>query len=402
MTPELGARMTKGAGTLAEKMASRLIGLAAVAILSAAVTLAPLMAFADAPLYFDGAKGVFTDGSDVLKSDSDALKAIINGKGASAAHNGAAASSPPSLSLSSLNAAANSRNSLLLGMSTIINPDIWHTETDVLYRHISEVEYGGERSAWGQAFGSRQDMDTGLGLSVSQKHWGVVIGMDNPFDVSCDRLATGFMLGYGKADRDFDIGDSSTKSFFASVYAKYDLGSGAYIAGNLKYNRYDSEFDVKGVDSGSVKQDGYGGSVEAGKKMDIKDGWYWTPSLRYSYMRIQNADFMTKNGISVFINDFSSKRLRGAVCFGRGFTLKDGSRLDAWASVAVLHEFDGKKAYVDGALVTPDYSGTWGAYSIGLDWRMRETMSLSAFYEYVKGDNIEQPWSLGLGLNLKM
>ncbi|NLY08812.1 MAG: autotransporter outer membrane beta-barrel domain-containing protein, partial [Tissierellia bacterium] len=293
-------------------------------------------------------------------------------------------------------------------VNTTINPDTWYTEVYTLLNRMGiyrDGEYSG--GFWFEAIANKQKTDGAFEKQHDQQFRNFTIGWDKMYAKDKGDLFLGIMGGYGKADRDIsNIGDADFKSTHASLYSIYRTNNGFYATGLIKYNKYDNDMTMKGKENvtGEWSQNGYGASVQVGKRLDGQKGWYLEPQAQFSWMRINGESYTTNTGLQVDIDNLDSVRGRFGLIGGRSVILKDNSKLDFYGSLSLVHEFEGKTdvSIDDDKFSASDLSGTWGVVGTGFNWNFKPGQYLHGGVSYATGGKREQPWGAHLGLSIEV
>ena len=305
-------------------------------------------------------------------------------------------------------------------VSSMVNADVWYREVGTLLDRMGIYRdgdyYGG---FWFQAAANKQEMDGGFGTAYDQQFTNFTLGWDKMYEKEKGDMFIGIMGGYGKADRDIgSIGTADLESTHAALYGIYRTHDGFYATGLVKYNKYDNDMTLTNVDKfsrrilaelgeGSVRgdwdQDGYGISLQIGKRMDRENGWYLEPQAQLSWMRINGENYVTNTGIEVGIDDSDSLRGRLGLLVGRKIQMKDDTKLDVFGSLSLVHEFEGETDItMSGGKWTSDLGGTWGVIGAGFNWNFQPGKYVHGGVSYATGDNREEPWGVYLGLSIEL
>ncbi|MDD4159761.1 MAG: autotransporter outer membrane beta-barrel domain-containing protein, partial [Synergistaceae bacterium] len=305
-------------------------------------------------------------------------------------------------------------------VSSIVHADTWYREVGTLLNRMGIYRdgqyYGG---FWFEAAANKQETDGGFGSQYDQQFTNFTVGWDKMYAKENGDLFIGIMGGYGKADRDIgSIGTTDLESTHAALYGIYRTHDGFYATGLVKYNKYDNDMSLFGVDNFSRKllaelgeervkgnwdQNGYGASLQIGKRMDRENGWYLEPQAQLSWMRVNGESYRTNTGIQVDIDDADSFRGRLGLLVGRSMNLRDETKLDLFGSLSLVHEFEGETDItMSGGKWTSDLSGTWGLIGAGFNWNFQPGKYLHGGLSYATGDNRDEPWGVYLGLSVEI
>lgn len=305
-------------------------------------------------------------------------------------------------------------------LSSIVNPSVWYLETNALYSHIGDFNVERENvGVWGHTVYSKLKQSDAYGFSseaagslysgndTELEFYGLTGGIDKRFATNSGQWFNGVMFGYGEGDIERKFGDTDMNSFHVGLYSVYRAESDWYVAGILKYNRYDTDMKAvpRGADafSNDFDQDGWGASVMAGKQFQLKNDWFIEPQVEFGFHRVKGTSFTTSNGMDVSIDDGDSMRLHGGIAFGRKYVLNSGAKLDLFAKASIVHEFDGEMdVYLYGEGFKTDYSGTWGQYKIGFNYDAGKNYFVNFALNYENGGDHETPFGVELGINWLM
>ena len=226
-----------------------------------------------------------------------------------------------------------------------------------------------------------------------------------------------FQLGYDKAYGDWHYGaaishnDGKTtyaegsgenRSTSLSLYGTWLGDKGHYADVVLKQGRLSNEFDTyaaAGHTHGDYDAWGTSLSGEYGRKTELNDGWYVTPQVQLTLMRIGSESYTTDNGISVDQETLNSAVGRIGLEFGKVVNDKGA----VYAKASMLHEFAGNAdTYLNLNGIRNSYSqdigGTWYEAGIGLNYRTSNDSYIYADVVKTFGGDVETPWQWNVGM----
>lgn len=284
-------------------------------------------------------------------------------------------------------------------------PTVWYGESSTLRSPLGELRMGhGEGGVWSRAYGNRYNASAGGDVSYKQTQQGLSVGADGALPVTDGQMLLGVMGGYSRSDLDLASGTTgSVDSYYVGVYGTWLGDSGYYVDALMKLNRFQNESDVRMSDGkrsgGRYTNHGLGASVEAGKRFELDDGVFVSPFAQLSTLWVQGEKYSLDNGMQARSNKADSLLGKVGMQMGQTRALADGGKLDYYTKVAVAHEFaNNNEVKVNGNRFTNDLSGTRGELGLGTALQVSDRVQLHADLDFTKGQAIEQPWGVNLGV----
>ncbi|MEF9673124.1 autotransporter outer membrane beta-barrel domain-containing protein [Pseudomonas sp. PCH446] len=179
---------------------------------------------------------------------------------------------------------------------------------------------------------------------------------------------------------------------------------GYYLDGVLKLNRFDNQADVSMTNGTKAKGDydnfAYGGSLEFGKHIKLRDDMFVEPYAQLSSVLVKGDNHQLDNGLRVDNGRTVSVLGKAGATLGRNLELRDGSLLQPYLRVAMAHEFsrNDNTVKVNDTAFDNSLFGTRGELGVGVSAALSKDLQLHADFDYMKGEHIEQPWGVNLGL----
>ncbi|ALI05193.1 MULTISPECIES: autotransporter outer membrane beta-barrel domain-containing protein [unclassified Pseudomonas] len=283
---------------------------------------------------------------------------------------------------------------------------VLYGEDASLRTRMGEVRFNpGKSGAWSRAFGSKYNVNGDYGNSFQQTQKGFALGVDTPLGDS--RWMLGVMAGYSQSDLALNHGSSATvDSYFLGSYLTWLGEQGYYIDSTLKLNRLESKADVAMSDGEKSKGD-YGNtavsaSVEAGRKIELRNGYFIEPSTRWSTAYIQGKNYGLDNGMEVEGDGTYSLLGKVGVTAGRDLQMKNGSALQPYVRATLAHEFSASNEFkVNDTRFKHKLSGSRLEVATGVAVKLTDRWSAHAEFEYMNGKNIEMPIGGTLGVQFK-
>ena len=275
---------------------------------------------------------------------------------------------------------------------------------------VAIVSWRQEDSTLSQRLGELRNSegDQGIWVRMSRgefEYSGAYKNQYNFFQLGYDKAFGSWHYGAAVSHNDgqttYDNGKGENKSTSLSLYGTWLGDRGHYTDIVLKQGRLSNEYDnyaAAGHTHGDYHAWGTSLSGEYGMKVGLDNGWYVTPQVQLTLMRIGGEDYTTNNGIKVSQDTLSS--CVGRVGFEMGKTISDKGSI--YAKASLLHEFAGNAdTYLSLNGISNSYSqdigGTW--YEAGLGFNVKTTDNSYIYADVVKtfGDDIKTPWQWNVG-----
>ncbi|OIZ82740.1 autotransporter outer membrane beta-barrel domain-containing protein, partial [Escherichia coli] len=259
---------------------------------------------------------------------------------------------------------------------------------------------------WGRYTGSDNRISGGAGSGYSLTQSGMETGGDAVFELNDSRLAVGAFVSYTDNSISHNRGGSSTVgSTGGGLYATWFNNDGYYVDGVIKVNRFRNELRTRMSDGTAVKgdyhQNGFGGSLEAGRTFSLNENTWIQPYLRSTAFRAESKDISLDNGMKAKTG--ATKSLQGEVGVSLGMNLDvAGAAVRPYLTTAVSHEFsDNNRVRINDSYdFTNDISGTTGKYGAGVSAQLTANAGVWAEVSYQKGENTESPVTGSVGFRI--
>lgn len=283
-------------------------------------------------------------------------------------------------------------------------PSIWYGELSSLRSRLGEVRGTGQGGIWMRSYGNKYNVDPAGGLHYSQQQLGFSLGLDTAVTTVDSQWLVGMLGGYSHSDLNLSRGSSGqVDSYYAGVYGTWLADSGWYADGMLKLNQFQNRADVSMSDAsratGNYVSHGLGASFELGKHIKLGDELFVEPFTQLSALTVGGRRFSLDNGIQAQNAGTGSLLGKAGGTFGSTHALAVGGIVQPYLKAALAHEFArDNQVKVNGHRFDNDLSGTRGELSAGVAVTMSAQLQLHSHVDYMKGERIEQPWGVNLGL----
>lgn len=284
-------------------------------------------------------------------------------------------------------------------------PTVIYGEMALLNTRMGDLRVnGGQTGGWIRSFGNRYSVTTNAyGNGYSQNQHGISLGVDTPVQIAGERVLLGVFAGYSKSNLDLSRGSSGEiDSTSLGMYGTWLGDSGYYLDTVAKLNHFRNDAKVTMSDGtrtkGGYNNLGASASVEFGKHIDIKDGYYVEPFTQWQVATVQGKDFSLDNGLKADADTTRSMLGKVGVTLGRGMTLDDGSVLQPHIRTAVVQEFaKHNEVRVNNNKFNNDLSGTRFEVAAGASWTLNDRWQVHAELDTSKGDNVTKDIGFNLG-----
>ncbi|WP_248796668.1 autotransporter outer membrane beta-barrel domain-containing protein [Pseudomonas sp. MWU13-2105] len=286
-----------------------------------------------------------------------------------------------------------------------VGPTIWYGELATLRSRLGEVRTSGEGGGWIRSYGNQYNVTAAAGFGYKQRQQGLSFGVDLPVPVSDGQLMVGVMAGHSRSDLSLSRGTSATvDSYSLGAYGTWLREDGYYLDGVLKLNRFDNQADVSMTNGTQAKGDydnfAYGGSLEFGKHIKLREDVFVEPYTQLSSVLVKGSNYQLDNGLRADNGRTVSVLGKAGATLGRNLELPDGGLLQPYLRVAMAHEFsrNDNTVKVNGIAFDNSLYGSRGELGVGVSAALSKDLQLHADFDYMKGEHIEQPWGVNLGL----
>jgi outer membrane autotransporter protein len=283
-------------------------------------------------------------------------------------------------------------------------PTVWYGELSSLRSRMGELRFnGGQAGGWIRTYGNKYNVADGSGVGYQQTQQGLSLGADARLGES--QVLVGVLAGTSESDLDLNRGTSGTvKSYYVGPYLTWlDSDTGYYFDGVLKFNRFRNESKVNLSDGSRTKGDydnwGAGGSAEFGRHIKLANDYFVEPFAQLSAVQIQGKHYTLDNDMDADGDRMRSLLGKAGATFGRNFGFGNGAVAQPYVRAAVAHEFaSNNEVKVNNNVFNNDLSGSRAEFGAGVAVAMSERWQVHADLDYAKGEHIEQPYGVNLGL----
>ena len=281
----------------------------------------------------------------------------------------------------------------------------WRGENNDLHRRMGGLRAGGASGAWVRGYGGRTEFGS---YPTEGRYSGVQVGIDRAVPLKDGTLFTGIaasMMNGSAHNRDLD---GSYRSHFFGAYGSYMGKRGDYIDAIVKYGRMTN--DATAVFDGTAYTGGYGVngwniSVEYGRRMPLRDHFYWTPQAELNYGHIGGASYTMRAGsmAGAHIDSDAVTSLIGRIGAQIGYEDERGT---VYLKLGFLHEFKGDlhmRAAYGSTSIDRSYSARDSYFEYGLGF-MRRVGRADLYGEVSRtagADAIREKWKANLGVRIE-
>ena len=279
-----------------------------------------------------------------------------------------------------------------------IEPWINHIDLDNTLKRINDIRTDpSEVGAWLRGENGKMKI-----RSYGYKYNLMSGGYDWKYESDAAKMFLGFGISYAKNNCDTGIiGD--TKSMGYNLYGSW-LGreNNDYVDVIVKYGTLDKKY--AGLDDNNVFVTGdydkklFSVAAKYGRRITRDDGWYYEPSVGFTWGRIGSADFTDSQGINIHADSSTTKMATLGMQVGKNI-----QGTEFYGLFQVRHDFDGKMhvsvpgSDLPGSSVYDDMGGTWYKVGIGAARKINKNNSFYMDIEKDFGNKVKKPYAIGAG-----
>lgn len=297
----------------------------------------------------------------------------------------------------------------------------WFSQLDNLSKRMGEIRLGSitKKTAghkgieeysiipkkgdfWVRGYGSQVNTDLGIsGMSSFREYqYGADMGVDKIFSINhLNDIAVGLFTGWQGSDRRFRDGFGSSgdsNSIYGGIYTTWLHKDGWYADAVIKGQHNDNSYHARGY-QGEFETAGLGFSLELGRQIQLKKGWFIEPGIQFAYLHTSSQSFMASD-IPVHAASSDIYRFAGMMRAGKTFTLPNGMLMQPYLKAGIEDQVSqGGSVKVASDKLNPNTDGCRGLAGAGLIWQITGHSQIHADYEYSYGDKYDRPWTVNLG-----
>lgn len=282
-------------------------------------------------------------------------------------------------------------------------PTVWYGELASLRDRMGDLRLnGGKGGAWSRAYGSKYNVADGSGVGYQQTQQGFSLGADARVGES--DVLIGVLAGTSESDLNLNRGTSGTvKSYYVAPYVTWLGDDGYYAHATLKWNHFRNESKVNLSDGSRAKGDydnwGLGGSAEFGRQIKLADDYFIEPFTQWSAVQIQGKRYTLDNDMQADGDRMRSLLGKAGATVGRNIGFGHGAVAQPYLRAAIVHEFaSNNEVKVNDNVFNNDLSGSRAEFGAGVAVAMSEKWQVHAGVAYSKGEHIEQPYGVNVGV----
>lgn len=251
---------------------------------------------------------------------------------------------------------------------------------------------------WIRGFAGKLDSFSSKMGNFDMNYRGTQLGMDRLSSLSSGSLRTGIAAGYTDANPNYRDGNGSAKNYNFALYGTFVTDNHFYVDTVFKYEHIKNNFNVRDTQnnkvSGHAQSDGYGVSVEVGKRFYLQssnEGIYVEPQLQASYMHQEGDTVRASNGLRVKLSDYSS--LLGRASTALGYQIKEGDTpINVYLKTGYVKEFKANDVnyYLNSSKEKHNFRGGFWDSEIGISTTFNKRHTIHAELNYANGSRFDK------------
>lgn len=246
---------------------------------------------------------------------------------------------------------------------------------------------------WARAYGS--EMEYGA-QNVTMKSNSIQVGADGT--VGDWRIGAAFT--YTDGESTYSRGSADIESYGFALYGTWFVPCGAYVDLMAKYNRFENDFALNGM-NGGYDSNAFGVSVETGYRFEfLHGGLFFEPQAGLNYGHISGDSAKTSNGVTIDQDGYES--LIGRMGVRIGFKFPENKGL-VYARVSGLYDFDGEMngTATNGVAhnsIEEDLGGAWVEMGVGANFNWSKNTYTYVDLERTNGGEVKENYRWNIGV----
>lgn len=283
----------------------------------------------------------------------------------------------------------------------------WHYGLDNVSKRMGDIRSTVARdtgSVWARGYGYGLNASSSMNTSsFDQSVYGLDVGIDKARALGGSIISGGAFIGMSTANRHFDnrggTGESTGVGF--GLYALWMHDAGWYASSVLKFDRHSNKLDPVGLDNhrthAKYNSQTQGISLELGRRMTNKAGYWFEPSAQAAVAWINGVDYTATHD--------SSGTMRVSIADAQAWQynvqLRAGMSCGQWQPYiktgATKSNTNGGEVRVNGLEYCPWFDGWRFEVGFGAAYLINERNQVYLDYEYSRADKYERPVAINIG-----
>ncbi|GDX04445.1 autotransporter outer membrane beta-barrel domain-containing protein [Buttiauxella sp. A111] len=280
-------------------------------------------------------------------------------------------------------------------------------EMGTLVQRMGELrlEEGVNAGVWARGVTRNYNIATRTSRDFDQNISGLELGADKAIALSNGTLYLGGLVGQTSSSQNFNEGVSSDiDSTTLGAYATYFHESGFYVDTILKYNRFgtDTQFNSNVGEriKSSGSTNGYGISVEAGKRFAMSRHTFIEPQTQIYVTHVEGTSYTQNDGLSVQGDNMDIVQGRVGARIGSNVELMN-MPLEPYVTASYIAASNNNSSVrVNGYRLDSELPGNRTEVGAGISAQLTPNAKVYAEAQYVDGNNIKSPIGGNVGFRI--
>ena len=280
----------------------------------------------------------------------------------------------------------------------------WMGNNNDLRRRMGDLRLGSaENGIWVKYLGGKTGVEDEH-LNLRQNYHITQLG----YDRKVKDWTTGIALEYGTSSASYGNGSGKGRLSGIALYGSMQKDDGQYLdiigKGTHLNNEYSAYTDSGYRMDGDYGTHGFSLSVEYGKKLPEKNGFYVEPSVELTYGHLDGADYDAPTNVAgkkIRVQQDAFNSTVGRIGIGIG---TDTPRSNIFMKIALAHEFSGTMTSKFTAPSEPtssteiDLKDTWVDVELGGSHKLNDSSYIYGTYTKNFGATLDNKWRADVGV----
>jgi outer membrane autotransporter protein len=282
-----------------------------------------------------------------------------------------------------------------------------YSDMQTLTQRMGELRLNHGSGVWVKPYYNGMTINNQASRTFNQNTGGFDVGVDRGINsVYGGHLNVGVFSGYLYAAQNFHQNTSgSAQGFSLGAYATWFHAKGWYVDAIVKYFQLWNDFKASTdstVATANYSVPSVGGSLEAGKRFDIKilqKNFFVEPQVQIKSADVQGMNYAASNGLLVDGDSQTSGQGRIGSRAGMHFEFKHKKVFEPYVQASLIEEFSANNSITTNTTYfTTKIPPTVGQFGAGATMQLSFSAYAYGEYDYAFGRGFHEPAALSAGV----